>query len=356
MHLRPITNSRRTLFPALTFSLYLRCLLALGGLVALQSCGPKMLSNNPLAQKIRAGAVARLSDTVNTASLDYAPVVMPDGKRLYFISDREGSMATESKPDAKPRPSHDFWFVDVLNDNANLFSRAVNADTSHTYGAKSLNTAQNEGGGTYCQATRELYFTGCNRPGGFGDCDIYAVKLNANGEWGEVRNLGIIVNSGNWESQPAISPDGLTLLFASNRIRTDIKELLGNRELPIRLWCATRKSVTEEWGTPFYVPELNPGGKNWSPFICADGKTLIFASDAPGGFGGLDFLISERGADGKWSKPENIGEPLNTDEDESFISIPARGNVLYFSARNRASYYSTRSMDIHIMRLPSVAP
>ena len=79
-----------------------------------------------------------------------------------------------------------------------------------------LNTRQNEGAQTLSSNGNYMYFTACDRPGGLGSCDIYFSALN-DGKWSEPSNLRSPVNTSFWESQPSISADGKTLFFSSNR-------------------------------------------------------------------------------------------------------------------------------------------
>jgi tetratricopeptide (TPR) repeat protein len=79
-----------------------------------------------------------------------------------------------------------------------------------------VNTPENEGAQNISQDGQWLVFTGCNRPDGFGGCDIYISYVDKNG-WSEAVNLGGWVNSDQWESQPCLSPDKRDLYFASRR-------------------------------------------------------------------------------------------------------------------------------------------
>ncbi|MGZ3902007.1 MAG: hypothetical protein ACXVDC_16895, partial [Bacteroidia bacterium] len=67
------------------------------------------------------------------------------------------------------------------------------------------------------------------------------------------------------------------------------------------------------------------------PSLSADGKTLYFASDMPGGKGGMDIYSCTKNSDGTWGKPENLGEKVNTAGTEVFPFIASNG-LLYFSS------------------------
>lgn len=72
-----------------------------------------------------------------------------------------------------------------------------------------------------------------------------------------------------------------------------------------------------------------------TPAFSKDGKTLYFASDKPGGFGGSDIYMSTRDANGKWSEPKNLGNTINTAFDEKFPFMADNG-VLYFASNSPA--------------------
>ncbi len=68
-----------------------------------------------------------------------------------------------------------------------------------------------------------------------------------------------------------------------------------------------------------------------SPFLAADGKTLYFATDRPGGLGEMDIWMSKRLDDSwtKWTTPKNLGAPINTEGSEAFFTMDAGGEYAY---------------------------
>ena len=77
------------------------------------------------------------------------------------------------------------------------------------------------------------------------------------------------------------------------------------------------------------------GISNTDPFISADGNTLIFSSDMPGGYGGMDLYISHF-TNGQWSTPVNLGEDVNTPGNE--ISPMLSGEKLYFASNHHKGF------------------
>ncbi len=80
-------------------------------------------------------------------------------------------------------------------------------------------------------------------------------------------------------------------------------------------------------------PKINTKYQESSASITADGQTMYFASDRPGGNGGSDIYVSQLDNKGKWGTPKNIGTAINTPFDEDGVCISADGKTLYFSSK-----------------------
>lgn len=88
------------------------------------------------------------------------------------------------------------------------------------------------------------------------------------------------------DAHPTVSDDGLEIFFASNRAGT-----LGKLDL----WVSARPTTKHRWATPQNLgPAVNSQDNERAPFLAADGQTLYFTSDRPGGFGGDDFYMTNR--------------------------------------------------------------
>ena len=155
-------------------------------------------------RKIR---ILNLGKVINHKGLDYGPTISADGKTLYYVSNRQGSRVTKDGDF-----SHDFWSAKKDNNLDTIFYAPVNIDTVDA----GVNTIMNEGVASIAADRQTLYFTGCNRPDGLGDCDIYVAEIEGD-RWSKPRNLGRTVNSEFWDSQPTITPDKSRLYFSSNR-------------------------------------------------------------------------------------------------------------------------------------------
>ncbi len=195
----------------------------------------------------------------------------------------------------------------------------------------SINTHFNEGTCSISADGRFLIFTACDQfnnprrrvPGAwpvYGSCDLFMAR-KVGGEWEKPENLGEVVNTRHWESQPSLSADGRTLFFVSDRPGG-----LGGKDI----WI-TRRDSSNQWTTPINLgAPVNSWADDISPFIHVNGQTLFFASDGHPGYGGLDLFRSERKGDA-FSDPENLGYPINTHRDQVSLFITADGLKGYYS-------------------------
>ncbi len=190
-----------------------------------------------------------------------------------------------------------------------------------------INTGYNEGAQCISPDGHYLFFTLCNTDFGSGSCDLYWSKRIGN-RWSRPRNFDAPVNSKFWESQPSIAPDGKTIYFVSNRPGG-----LGKMDL----W---KTEMTEEG--VFSLPvnlgaTINTDGDDSAPFIHADGRTLYFVSDGHVGMGGRDIFYSTL-SDTGWTKPINLGYPINTSADEINLLINPSGTTAYYSSDKDGGY------------------
>lgn len=185
--------------------------------------------------------------------------------------------------------------------------------------AASINTRFNEGACSISADGRTLIFASCEGRKSFGSCDLYYVRKQGD-EWGKPLNLGKNVNSSTWDSQPSLSADGTTLYFVSNRPGG-----YGKRDI----WVT--KQVKGKWQQPVNLgPKINTEQDETTPFIHFNGKSLFFASKGHVGLGGLDIYVSERLGE-YWSEPYNLGYPTNDFQDQSALFITSDGKTAYYT-------------------------
>jgi len=197
------------------------------------------------------------------------------------------------------------------------FGQAVNLGARVNSGGNDLQPALSADGLT-------LVFTS-DRPGGQGGYDLWMSKrASREGPFGDPVNLGPVVNSSHLEGKAAFSADGLTLLFGSNRPG-------GHGE---DLWMCQRASPTEPFGQPVNLgPTVNSSAREYGPALSADGLRLYFASDRPGGQGDFDLWMASRtSVDGPFGQPVNLGPVVNSAGWDAGPALLADGLTLLFHA------------------------
>ncbi|MGZ4049056.1 MAG: OmpA family protein, partial [Bacteroidia bacterium] len=242
-----------------------------------------------------------LGDSINTTNLEYFPSLTIDGKKLVFTERINGN--------------EDFYESD-LNDNG-VFGKA------YPLPGNINSTTFNEGAQNISQDGKWLIFTGCNFPEGLGSCDLYISYLTKTG-WSEPENLGRNVNSEFWESTPSLLPDKRDLYFSSN-----VPGGFGGKDI----WVCHRDE-NGRWGEPLNLgPDVNTAGDESTPFIHADNETLYFNSNGHPGYSEKpDIFVTRKLPNGKWSKPENLGYPVNTIDDEGSLVVASDGKTAYYSS------------------------
>ena len=206
-----------------------------------------------------------------------------------------------------------------------------------------FNSGDPEGSVSITADGNELYYSIIRKEHGYANSDIYRVR-RVDGRWQQPEALGPQVNGERtWESQPSVSPDGRTLLFASNR-----KGGHGG----IDIWRCHRLP-NGDWSRAENLGNtVNTEGNEKMPFLAADGHTLYFLSNGWQSFGGYDIFFCNLN-DSYGNRPTNLGLPINSEEDEVSFGISADGKRAYFAGRIGES----RSTDILMFDLyPAARP
>lgn len=267
--------------------------------------------------------VRTLGEPINTAQHEYWPAVMADDSLLFFTR----LLQTPS--------GQSFERIFSANRTTNGWETPVPL-------ALSDGMIINEG--TMCIAGdgKLLFLTICGGPDGFGSCDIY-YSVKRDGVWDFPRNAGPMVNSRAWEAQPALSADRRYLYFASSREGGS-----GGMDL----WRCGLNINDDQliFGKATNLgQQVNTSGNDFSPFIHADGTTLYFASDGYPGFGGNDLFMTRLEQE-TWTKPLNLGYPINSPKnDDGLVVSPTSSLAVFSSDRDGSVGYSK---DLYSFDLP----
>ena len=189
--------------------------------------------------------------------------------------------------------------------------------------SKSINTPDNEGTCAISADGRTLVLTACNRPDSFGGCDLY-ISHKEGKDWSTPQNLGDAINTRERETQPSLSADGHTLYFSSDR-----RGGVGKDDI----WVTTL-NAQNKWTEPKNLGNvINTPDEEIAPFIHDNGHTLFYSSNGLPGMGGYDIFITKR-LDTTWSEPQNIGYPINTVAEQVGLFISANGKNAYYTDDN----------------------
>lgn len=268
-----------------------------------------------------------LGGAVNSSNDEYLPAITVDGKTLIFT--RRFPRNSSTVPGINEEED---FYVSTLQSNG--WGQATRM-------AEPVNSHDNEGAQCISQDGRIMFFTACGRQDGAGRCDLYMCTRKGD-KWSKPRNVGSPINTGAWESQPSFSIDGRTLYFVSDR-----KGGYGGLDIWKTVYGDRGWSEPENLG-----PSINTAGDEMSPFIHYDDRTLYFSSNGHVGMGGMDLFVSRRQEDGSWSKPENLGYPINTHDDETNLIVTADGRTAMYSSNREGGY---GKQDLYSFILPEVA-
>ena len=240
-----------------------------------------------------------LGDAINTFESEYFPTLTIDGSEMIFTRRLNNH-------------NEDFF---GSRKTASNWSNAVRLNGS-------INTPDNEAAQTISQDGNWLIFDACGRQDGFGSCDLYISYLTNIG-WSEAINLGRQLNSDQWDAQPCLSPDKRDLYFASRRHGG-----YGGSDIYV-----SHLQSNGKWSEPENMgPEINTASDEQCPFIHADNQTLYFESNGLQGYGQQDIFLIRKNAEGKWTKPENLGYPINTIDEEGTLFIASDGKTAYYAS------------------------
>ncbi|MGZ4035143.1 MAG: tetratricopeptide repeat protein [Bacteroidia bacterium] len=152
--------------------------------------------------------------------------------------------------------------------------------------------------------------------------DIYVSRLSSSGKWGAPSSIGKPINTTYAELGACISPDGKTLYFVSER-----QGGFGNADI----WMAKKKSHSE-WDKPVNLGDVvNTAEDEGGLFLAPDGKTLFFTSKGHNSMGGYDMFKTVL-ENGKWSTPVNLGYPINTINNDYCFSLSVDARTGYFTS------------------------
>lgn len=257
-----------------------------------------------------------LGKAINSEYNELAPVISPDGNTLYFsrISHPNNGNGTKG--------SQDIWYSEFRNGNWLTARRLQSPLNRETY--NSLYSISPDG--------NTILIKGAYAKGRYETRGFSISKREARG-WSAPEKLEIPgyekLSKGQFDCG-YLSADGKVLILSfSEKKDSKVDDLY-----------VSFKQKNGSWSKPESLgPEINTKEfTETTPFLAADGVTLYFSSDRPGGMGSNDIYYSKRIGKGwkRWSKPANLGPQINTDGYDAYYSISALGDFAYFTSFKNA--------------------
>ena len=269
----------------------------------------------------------KIVPNVSSANPEYFPMISPDNELMFFTRKVDLGGTGEIVRDKiqeqfsySLRPN-----IATSFDKGKAFNKPFNDGTFQSYGAATMSVDNKEM--IMCACKNEMQANGQN----YLNCDLYRTEYERSGAggndftWTPLENMGPGINTSNgWEGQPTLSADGNTMYYTCMRPTTRDNDIY-----------VVERGKDGKWGEAKPFDVINTEGKDKSPFLHQDSESLYFVStstETRKGAGGLD-IFYVRKIDGVWSKPKNIGIPINTPEDELGIFVSTNGELAYYSSR-----------------------
>ncbi len=242
-----------------------------------------------------------IGSKINSPYPDYAPAISADNEVLIFTS-RRPSPAGGSKMD-----------VDYMYDENIYITYKKNYEWTEAVPiSENINTGKHNASIGLSSDAQALfvYYSG----------DIYMSQLD--GEiWTKPKKLGKEINTPAWETHISMTSSKNTIYFVSNR-----KGGYGGRDI-----YKARLLSSGEWGNVENLgPVINTPYDEDAPFIYPDESRLYFSSTGHNSMGGFDIFYAKN-EDGKWETPENMGYPINTPDDDVYFTMSLNGKSAYIS-------------------------
>lgn len=267
--------------------------------------------------------IENVGKDVNSTWPDYAPVLNEDETVLIFTSRRQEGNTNEDVD------KDNFYFEDIYISKR----KGVTWSTAKNIG-QNINTPYHDSNLFLSSDGQTLYIYSDE-----GNGDIYYSTENQNEEWSKPKPLEGRINSKGFSEQSIwVSEDNQFMMFASNRPGG-----YGGFDI---YGCYIEDG---EWKRPFNMgPEINTKADEDGPYMARDGVTVYFSSRGHKGFGGFDVFTTEYDPkQEKWKKPENLGYPVNTVDDEVYFHPTADGQRGYLASVREEGFGFT---DIYMVK------
>lgn len=261
-------------------------------------------------------SITNLGETINSEYSDHSPLVTVDQSVLMFTSRRANKY------------NHNADMEGEYDENIYISHADENGEWTKPQSiGDSINTSEHEAVIGLSADGQQLLLYKSEDKG-----SIYISTLKGD-VWSKPKKLGKHINTRNRETHASISADGKKLYFTSDR-----KGGYGGLDI----YCAYKKD-DGTWGDVKNLgSSINTDKDERAPYIHPDGVTMYFSSKGLGGLGGFDIFTTQMNdSSGTWSKPKNIGYPINTSSDDIYYIGTADGKRAYYTSSQKGGFGRT---------------
>ncbi len=249
--------------------------------------------------------IENLGEEINSEENDYAPVLSSDGNKLIFTSRRAGGVGILKDVDNKY--FEDLWISTFDGEKWT---------TPQNMGPK-INSETHESNLCLSPNNEDLYIYKTENAG-----DIFLAK-KVYDEWEEPKSLGEPINTQYKEVSAFETTDGNKLFISSDRPGG-----IGITDIYV-----SQRNEEGQWGEPVNLgDQINTEYDEEGPFFVSESNTLYFSSKGHNGMGGYDLYRSVyNSSDNSWSKPQNLGYPINSTDDDLYFTMASDGKTGYYA-------------------------
>lgn len=280
-------------------------------------------------------AIENIGEIVNTVNSEYVPVISSDEEVMIFTY--TGDQSTGGKQNSYNQPDeYGIYYEDVF-----ITHKEGNDWVAPGSIGANINTNVNDAAIAISNDGQKLFIF---RDNGVDGGDIYLSTLNGD-SWSEPEKLKGDINTSAWEGSASLSADEKTIYFSS-----EAPGGYGGKDL-------YRASLQADgsWGRIKNLgPNINTPFDDDAPFIHPDGITMLYSSKGLNSMGSYDIFKTQLNLpDSSWSKPENIGYPINTPDDDRYFVLAGNGTKGYYASGKRGGY---GLQDIYSVDISKVMP
>ena len=261
--------------------------------------------------------IDNIGSSINSEYRDYSPLISADESTMIITSRRENTTGGERDPRSYQ------YYEDIYISHKKSDDKWEPVKNI----GKPLNTPEHDATVGLSPDGQQLFIFNSNNGG-----DIFVCKLKGD-SWSKPKSISKYINTEYTETSASFSFSGNTVYFTSTRPEDDFDvKSKGGREM-----FYSEKDKKGRWGKVHNLSSvINSQYDEEGIFMHPDGRTLYFSSNGHNTMGGYDIFKSTLDDNGNWTKPINLGCPINTPDDDVFFVMAGSGRTGYYSSVRKA--------------------